>query len=174
MAVWRAILAAIGIGGVGFGIVSWFVDKGETVLVAYLVIGIALSLVIIITLAELLLGALIKEKRREKIFFPKVIKAITDHDFKELRIIMNSSGLFSYGVFTSIYYDEGEFEKFIGTGEVENIQETGTIVVLIHKMVGGTEEIWRNVANDNLNYLKKIIVKPFITTDIFVSWSEGE
>ncbi|KAB8140740.1 hypothetical protein F8S13_22295 [Chloroflexia bacterium SDU3-3] len=81
--------------------------------------------------------------------------------------LTESSDLFSYGIGVSFYnIDEDGFEKLIGLGKVENVQEDKRLQITILHIIEGHENIIERLLQNESRVLENTRVKPNAPLDI--------
>ncbi|MEQ9105076.1 MAG: hypothetical protein RIE53_10285 [Rhodothermales bacterium] len=75
-------------------------------------------------------------------------------------LLLERSELFGHESLISVFMKENDFERLIGYGFVTTIQENGLIQVLVTgSLVDEEDDVWKLVANQNVDTLKKLMVK---------------
>lgn len=134
----------------------------NTISLLWVILLFFLVLILIITF----LAAAYKAFYISKHILPKVIysKKVnpTDGSFKVL-CLLEPSELFSNNTLVSFYYvREGNFEEFVGFGNVINVQEDKRIQVSMDQYLDVQEDIVNKLAENNALTLENIKVKPNI------------
>lgn len=152
----------IGILGSLASILTVFITKWDVIislkwLVFVLFLTLTLSLLFIKLVYEL--NEEIKIKRITK--FP-VLRYIPDSKI----FLTQPNDALGYSAMVSIFYLDDSYEVELGKGYVNNIQDNFIqikILDLSSEFKTGHEDILSKMANNDLNILKKIIVKSYVT-----------
>ena len=153
---WQTILACIGVVGVIVSLYSAFYSWKDKIEVVWLFAAIALFLIILTIAIEILIDSLKSVENS----FPRIRNILVDNG--QVKFILPRSRLYNIDTMISIYYVKDEYEKFIGSGFVENIQETGAIIIHVDYTREGADEEWAEILNSRSRKFKHIIVKPSV------------
>jgi hypothetical protein len=157
--------------GVVLAIITFFTIPATSSLpVRYAILVILIALCLIIWLFDASWSAF----NRKSNVLPSVICAReAPKSFKKAiaLLILESSEFFSYDSVVSIYSVENEIEILVGVGKVINIQENKKIQVLVTHRI---EEIdWNLILQNNVNELRKLIIKPTVSSTAFVEATQN-
>lgn len=82
--------------------------------------------------------------------------------------LLGESNLFSADTFACFYYRmDGGFEVLIGYGFVINIQDDQRIQVSLDEKLPGYDNVWNTLINNDAEALKKVLVKPNASRQLF-------
>jgi len=76
-------------------------------------------------------------------------------------LLLDPSPLFSYDAVVAIYREQNGIEQLIGLGRVTNVQENGSIQVLVTHDLGYEEE-WTQFRRNDASLLNQLLVKPTV------------
>ena len=161
-----SIVAAISFSS---ALLFWIFKPDENVPLLYVVIIIFFALISITTLFE---ATRISFSSNE-IELPRIIDSKRDQAGNIL-CVLEPSILFSHGIVVSFYYINGNFEIYIGSGQVILIQRDGKIQVILDIPIQGYNEILEGFGNNNENIKKDIYIKPNVNIDTLNRRLRGE
>ena len=101
------------------------------------------------------------KKYRENLL-PRLLTCQKDEEQNRIVLLLNPSPLFSYDSLVTIYHIQEQYEALIAIGVVINIQEDKKVQVLITSIIPGKDEVIETLTANNINTIKKTIVKPNI------------
>lgn len=104
-----------------------------------------------------------------KVFsLPKVIMGTRQQlgDSEYSLCILEKSEYYSNNALVSFYYKDGVYERLIGLGYVQNVQDDGNIQVLLRWPKEIENGIIEGIQEDRRNIINKILVKPHIPREI--------
>ncbi|NCS76395.1 MAG: bZIP transcription factor [Microcystis aeruginosa K13-07] len=94
---------------------------------------------------------------------PKILRVQKDAN-NSLQCLLESSDLFAAQFIISFYYtDEDDFERLIGVGFVESINNKGQIQVVIDRPEITYQDILDKLANNDLKVMQQTRVSPSVT-----------
>lgn len=148
----------------GFGLVlaflAWIFSPDYSIPLSVVVIVSLIALVFVVTLFDAA-----SKIYTSKSQLPEIVRVYSDRIDPLPMCLLDRSQLFSFGTSVSFYYVEDEkFERLIGTGTVENIQDDGYIQVRLTHTMEGNEDIFASLLNNDKNILQRVRVKPHIPT----------
>lgn len=133
-------------------------------------LGLALPIGVLCVVLILILGFAGHEAfKMSKRVLPRVIlgrKSPTGNQKARVLCLLEPSEFFSYDALVSFYYIDEGFEELIGIGRVLNIQEDGRIQVIMTHSRTVREETAKKLGENNVDVLKKTIVKPSVPKSI--------
>ena len=135
-------------------------DYNYTVKLKYLIIIWLGLYTIVATLIQLS-----RNYYKQSFILPKVKWSKKEKDIDDVRnylLLLESSELLSIGFYVSIFYPDNEYEKLIGVGYVQNIQDNGLLQVISKPLNDSDNDIWEKIGNNNSTVLPMLIVKPSI------------
>jgi len=127
-------------------------------------LGLVLPIGVLCVILILILGFAAHEAfKMSKRVLPRVLlgrKSPPANQKASILCLLEPSELFSYDALVSFYYIHEGFEELIGIGRVLNIQEDGRIQVIMTHSRDAHEETVKKLGENNVDVLKKTIVKP--------------
>jgi hypothetical protein len=134
---------------------------GKASIPLYLVIIIVtLSLLIIATLIRALERSLEEYDKVKLSLIPKIIRVQKDNS-NNIVCLLEPSNSFSIELLISFYYtDEDGFERLIGEGFVEYINNEGKIQAVIDQPQSSYRVILDRLASNDLKIIQKTIIRP--------------
>ena len=154
----------MGIIGVAVSLYSAFFSWKDRVEIVWVFFVVAICLVIITILIEFLLYS----NKDSMIVGSKIRKVILDDG--EAKFILSKSKLFNIDTMVSIYYTKNEYDKYVGSGFVENILGTGVIVIIIDNIQENANKEWKEILNEKFD---NVVVKPGIPRTRYVEMKNG-
>ena len=125
-----------------------------------LIIIVTLSLLIIATLVRALEKALEEYAKMKQSMIPKILRVQKDAN-NNIECLLEASDLFAAQSMISLYYtDEDDFERLIGVGFVDSINNKGRIQVVIDEPEITYQNILDKLANNDLKVMQKTRVSP--------------
>jgi hypothetical protein len=87
----------------------------------------------------------------------------------DLTLLLDRSDWFGTGLAVSIYFFEEiqdgsglGFERLIGLGKVDSVQESGRIQVLVVRELEGYAELWQRIRRQDAATIARVVVKPSV------------
>jgi len=94
---------------------------------------------------------------------PKILRVQKDAN-NNIRCLLEASDLFAHKSMISLYYtDEDDFERLIGVGFVDSINNKGRIQVVIDEPEITYQNILDKLANNDLKVMQQTRVSPSVT-----------
>ena len=125
-----------------------------------LIIIVTLSVLIIATLVRALEKALEEYAKMKQSMIPKILRVQKDAN-NNIECLLEASDLFAAQSMISLYYtDEDDFERLIGVGFVDSINNKGRIQVVIDEPEITYQNILDKLANNDLKVMQKTRVSP--------------
>ena len=127
-----------------------------------LIIIVTLSLLIIATLVRALEKALEEYAKMKQSMIPKILRVQKDAN-NNIECLLEASDLFAAQSMISLYYtDEDDFERLIGVGFVQSINNKKRIQVVIDEPEITYQYILDKLANNDLKVMQKTRVSPSV------------
>ena len=127
-----------------------------------LIIIVTLSLLIIATLVRALEKALEEYAKMKQSMIPKILRVQKDAN-NNIECLLEASDLFAAQSMISLYYtDEDDFERLIGVGFVQSINNKKRIQVVIDEPKITYQYILDKLANNDLKVMQKTRVSPSV------------
>ena len=128
-----------------------------------LIIIVTLSLLIIATLVRALEKALEEYAKMKQSMIPKILRVQKDAN-NNIECLLEASDLFAAQSMISLYYtDEDDFERLIGVGFVQSINNKKRIQVVIDEPKITYQYILDKLANNDLKVMQQTRVSPSVT-----------
>ena len=93
---------------------------------------------------------------------PNVIQTTQYGTPQKFVLILERSTLFVPNALVSVYYEEESFEHFICIGNVQTIQDSGAIQILVEKEFEDFDLVRERLVHNDATVLRKIRVKPSV------------
>ena len=127
-----------------------------------LIIIVTLSVLIIATLVRALQKALEEYAKMKQSMIPKILRVQKDAN-NNIECLLEASDLFAAESMISLYYtDEDDFERLIGVGSVQSINDKKRIQVVIDEPKITYQNILDKLANNDLKVMQKTRVSPSV------------
>ena len=127
-----------------------------------LIIIVTLSLLIIATLVRALEKALEEYAKMKQSMIPKILRVQKDAN-NNIECLLEASDLFAAQSMISLYYtDEDDFERLIGVGFVQSINNKKRIQVVIDEPKITYQYILDKLANNDLKVMQQTRVSPSV------------
>ncbi|MDP1997766.1 MAG: hypothetical protein Q8J90_11265 [Gallionella sp.] len=152
----------VGIVGMLAGIAAWFIPGTTTVTLAVYVVTVALCVAIIVVLFEATRIARLHAANP----LPRVCLSLREGGTPtegHVILILEPSPMFSHGLMASIFLlEHGHYERFVGHGVVQNVQDDGLIQIRIEEVVEGFQSLIADLEASKSQVLSRLRVKPYV------------
>ena len=163
----------VGILGLLVSTAAWFIPGTGTVSLGLYVTTVILLLATVVVLVEATRIA----RKHAAHPLPRVRLSLKeDHPADVVRIILilEPSPMFSHGLITSIFLvEQDHYERFVGYGVVQNVQDDGLIQVQIEGFVAGFPDLLADLQASKSQTLTRLRVKPFVQQRGLIRISEN-
>jgi hypothetical protein len=123
---------------------------------------VTLSVLIIATLVRALQKALEEYAKMKQSMIPKILRVQKDAN-NNIECLLEASDLFAAQSMISLYYtDEDDFERLIGVGFVQSINNKKRIQVVIDEPKITYQYILDKLANNDLKVMQQTRVSPSV------------
>lgn len=143
-----------------FGVLATNICSTGTVSIKIFTIYICVSLFIIWLLLIIIFSP---PKNTDTELNLKLIKFLSSKN-RSLRCVLQPCSYVSVGSFLTFFYSDNELETYFATGIVSNIQYNKLITVDIKSSIDDLE-ISAKIANNNIEFIQSIIIKPIVTNN---------
>lgn len=152
----------VGIVGLLAGIAAWFIPGTSTVPLAVYVVTVVLCVAIIVVLLEATRIARLHAANP----LPRVRLSLREWSTPaegHVILILEPSPIFSHGLMASIFLLEHDhYERFVGHGVVQNVQDDGLIQIRIEEVVEGFQSLITDLEASKSQVLSRLRVKPYV------------
>lgn len=163
---WVSFRGTIGafVGIVGFlaSLTAWFIPGTYTIPLAVYVVTVVICISLIVVLFEATRIARLHAANP----LPRVRLSLRDGTSTvegQLILILEPSPMFSHGLLVSIFLlEQDHYERFVGQGVVQNVQDDGLIQIRIEGIVEGFQNLIADLEASKAQVLSRLRVKPYV------------
>lgn len=164
----------VGIVGLIAGIAAWFIPSTSTVSLAAYVVTVVLSVALIVVLLEATRIARLHAANP----LPRVRLSLREGSTPtegHVILILEPSPMFSHGIMASIFLLEHDhYERFVGNGVVQNVQDDGLIQIRIEEVIDGFQSLIADLEASNTKILSRLRVKPYVQQRGRINFTETD
>jgi hypothetical protein len=156
---------SLGLIALALAFVPMFFTSNTQVAVSWLILASVLGLFVAIVLFD----AVYELHGKSSAILPRVLTSIeTPTIYKNVQriLLLEPSEIFGTESLISFYLEENGLEILFGVGYVATIQDNGNIQAAITRVLGPHEETFSKIKNNDVNVLKKILVKPSMPSSL--------
>lgn len=152
----------VGVIGLLASIAAWFIPGTSTVPLALYIVTVVLCIAFIVILFEATRIARLHAANP----LPRVRLSLRDgapSSEGHVILILEPSPMFSHGLLVSIFLlEQDHYERFVGHGVVQNVQDDGLIQIRIEGIVEGFQNMIADLEASKAQVLSRLRVKPYV------------